>query len=435
MAMVDLEDPCAIPQEELEPLWVQALDERFQECRPHIPLLNKLATDAGIDTIKALSDAVPLLFAHTAYKSYPEAFIERGQWDRMNLWLGTLSKAPVDNVDVNGVPDADEWLARLHAAGHYAFATSGTTGRISVLNQNAADVEFANRTMVARKLPKDKTHRIFIMAPRYSPNRMGPTFQHIADVCGRPGAVDFLTEEPMRITDMSQMARTRKRIAEGVAAPSEIADLESAIAARGAKGLGWMSDMMAKILEHRDEPLLIAGLAPQLLMLIQMAKEQGIPDGSFHPDTLLVTGGGNKGIAVPPDFKEQLMALLGITEDRFMRGYAMQEISTAAGMNEEGRYEFPAWIIPLHLDDTGEHLLTEKTAQVSGRMALFDTSITSRWGGIISGDRVTVDHDPSPSGRRVPAIVEITRYSDLDGGDDKLTCAGSVESFVRGTVE
>ncbi len=89
--------------------------------------------------------------------------------------------------------------------------------------------------------------------------------------------------------------------------------------------------------------------------------------------------------------------------------------------------------MPLVLDDGGEKLLGAE-GKVTGRMALFDVSIDGRWGGIISGDRVVMDYDPSPSGRTVPAVTEIARYSELEGGDDKLTCAGTIDSFVRGAV-
>jgi hypothetical protein len=30
---------------------------------------------------------VPLLFAHTVYKSYPPSFVEKGRWDRLLQWL------------------------------------------------------------------------------------------------------------------------------------------------------------------------------------------------------------------------------------------------------------------------------------------------------------------------------------------------------------
>ena len=34
----------------------------------------------------------------------------------------------------------------------------------------------------------------------------------------------------------------------------------------------------------------------------------------------------------------------------------------------------------------------------------------------------------------MPAVTEIARYSEFEGGDDKLTCAGTIDSFVRGAV-
>ena len=67
-------------------------------------------------------------------------------------------------------------------------------------------------------------------------------------------------------------------------------------------------------------------------------------------------------------------------------------------------------------------------------MALFDVSIDGRWGGIISGDRVVMDYDPSLTGSHRSRRHRDCRYSELQGGDDKLTCAGTIDSFVRGAV-
>ena len=77
-ALSDRGDPYNIPWGELEPLWVDAANQRFQECRGRIRILDQLAESAGIDEIRRLDDLVPLLFAHTAYKSYPEAFVRVG---------------------------------------------------------------------------------------------------------------------------------------------------------------------------------------------------------------------------------------------------------------------------------------------------------------------------------------------------------------------
>ena len=86
----------------------------------------------------AWHDLVPLLFAHTAYKSYPQSFMDAGRWDRMGQWLQTLSTADVSNVDTEDVRDVDDWIDRLRAAGHMVMATSGTTGKVSFLNHTRA---------------------------------------------------------------------------------------------------------------------------------------------------------------------------------------------------------------------------------------------------------------------------------------------------------
>jgi hypothetical protein len=428
-----LDNPVGGTREELEPLWLDAIEQRFQECRGRVRILDQLAEKAGITKISTLDDVVPLLFAHTAYKSYPESFIDRGQWDRMNLWLNTLSKVPVEGVDPAGIADADDWIKRLHAAGHYVFATSGTSGKNSFLNQTAKDVEFSNNGTVPRGVPQDRSWPIFVLGPRKAPNRASATFSHIVDVVGRPGAVYFLSDAEMKISDLSTMARMRRRIADATATPEEIAEFEAGLKLRREAADHLLDEIIEKILAHRDEPTLIVGLTPQLFRVIEAARHRGIPEGSFHPDTRVLSGGGAKGFDLPPDHVQQIMTFMGLTLDNFIQGYGMQEASTGAVMKEWGRYEFPGWIVPLVLDDSGEKLLDPR-GKVTGRMALFDVSIEGRWGGIVSGDRVVMDYEPSPSGRAVPAVTEIARYSELEGGDDKLTCAGTIDSFVRGAV-
>ena len=434
MSQVDLDDPFNLTRDVLEPLWVDAINRRFQECRGRVRILDQLAEAAGINEVNSLEEVVPLLFAHTAYKSYPESFVDRGQWDRMNLWLNTLSKHPVEGVDVDGIGDADDWIARLHDAGHYVFATSGTSGKNSFLNQSGQDVTFADGAAIPKGIPQNRSRPVFVLGPRKAPNRASQTFTHMVEVVGRPGDVHFLTDAELKISDLSSMARMRRRIGDGTAAPSEIAEFEEGIKFRREIADQMLDGMIDKILAHRQEPSLIVGLTPQLFRVVEAARKRGVPEGGFHPETRVISGGGAKGFDLPADHVEQIMAFMGLTLDTFTQGYGMQEASSGGRMNEWGRYEFPGWIVPLLLDDSGEKLLDTHEGKVAGRMALFDVSIDGRWGGIISGDRVVIDCDPSPSGRTVPAVTEITRYSELEGGDDKLTCAGTIDSFVRGAV-
>jgi hypothetical protein len=428
------EDPFCTPPSELEPLWVDAINTRFAECRGRIRILDQLAERAGIDQVTSLDDVVPLLFAHTAYKSYPESFMDRNRWDRMNVWLDTLSKHDVPEVDLNGVGDADDWMARLHTVGHYVFATSGTSGKNSFLNQSAADLEFSNDALVPKGIPFDNSRPVCVLGPRKAPNRASQAFANLVAKIGRPGAVHYLMDGEVRVTDLSVLARMRRRIADGTARPSEIAEFEANISMRKEAATGLVDAMLDTILSYRNEPLVLVGLTPQLYQVVEGARARGLEPGCFHPETRVMSGGGAKGFDLPRDHIQQITEFMGLTLDRFDQGYGMQEASAGARMNEWGRYEFPPWMIPLLLDDPGERLLPERIGQVTGRMALFDVSIDGRWGGIISGDRVTVDYEPGPAGRPVPAVVEIARYSELEGGSDKLTCAGTIDSFVRGAV-
>lgn len=434
IALADAADPAGAGWSELEPLWVDAIDLRFQECRTKIPLLEQMAQKAGIDRIQHLDDVVPLLFAHTAYKSYPEAFIERGRWDRMNLWLNTLSKKPVENIDLLGVADADDWIARLHEAGHFVFATSGTSGKNSFLNQTARDVAFANKITVPRELAPGERRPIIVLGPREAPNRAAATFSNLVAQHGKEGSIHFLSDDRLRITDLAAAARLRRRIGDGVASPSEIAAAEEAGKARAAMGTQKLEGMAEAVLKHAGEATIIVGLTPQLFTIVESLRRRGMNRVELHPDTIIVSGGGAKGFNLPADHVDQIIGFFGLDLRRFTQGYGMQEASTGAKMIEPGRYEFSNWVVPLVLDDKGEHLQDMRSGQVTGRMALFDVSIDGRWGGIISGDRVTVDCDPSPTGRSGPAVLEINRYSELEGGDDKLTCAGTIDSFVRGAV-
>ena len=97
--------PFARTRAELEPLWLAAASERLQQQRARIPVLGRLADERGIEEIRTFADLVPLLFAHSNYKSYPDAFLTKGRWDLMNRWLDTLRSESDDVRDIVGSVD------------------------------------------------------------------------------------------------------------------------------------------------------------------------------------------------------------------------------------------------------------------------------------------------------------------------------------------
>jgi len=440
---MDVEDPYDYDTRTVDKLRLEAANERLQAMRQHLPVLEQRASAAaGVDGIERSEDLTPLLFAHSNYKSYPESFMAQGRWDRMNAWLDTLSTVPgVRQVDVSGVTDVDDWLARLHDNGHFAFATSGTTGKCSVLDQSSADRADLRRIMEVNigwgtglKAAQDRP--VFVLAPKHGFFRFVEGFAAVSDAFGRPGDVHYLIDEPMRVADANRLGALRRAMASGTAQPSEIAAAQETSAARAAEMNEALLGLVDTILEHRHEPLIIQGMWPQHFAIAEAARRKGVGDGEFHPDTVIGAGGGRKGTVLPDDFKDRVLRFYGLSRGRAQEMYGMSEMSTSFPMCTSGRFHTPPWIHTLILDAGGEQLLNPTSGVSEGRMAFFDALIGGRWGGMITGDRVTADWDRCACGRSGQTILpDIVRYSEIEGGDDKLTCAGTIESYIRGQME
>ena len=443
IALARSPDPFRNAPDNLAELQLEAARERFAERRQQIRVLDKRAKEAGVDSIDSLADLVPLLFAHTNYKSYPEAFVDNGQWKHMNIWLGTLSSHATDNIDVADVRDIDEWLDRARAAGHHVFASSGTSGKSSFLNQSTQDRDLLLAACLAAAdlstpaYVPDHSRSVFTMMPPRGTHKM-------IDFCNvhfprwaAPGEFHRLSDYPMRAFDAMRPAQLRRLLAAGRVGPGEVAAYEAEVEARQQARAGEFDAWMDLLVSRRDRPLYIGVMYGVAWQIVHALRARGIKDGDFHPDTLMSFGGGTKGAAVPADYKEQIMGFFGVTPDRITSSYAMVEMSGfCAKIQPTESYAVPPWIIPLILDKPGETLLgtTKDAGRGEGRMAFFDILADGRWGGIISGDKVQVEFGSGLEGVKTPVVHAIARYADLEEGEDKLSCAGSIDSYVRGSI-
>jgi hypothetical protein len=314
------------------------------------------------------------------------------------------------------------------------FVTSGTTGKNSFLPTTREDREFSLRVLLTgmrRRGWDDATRAVFVLGPKYGPNRAPLHFRVLAETFGRPDAQFFLTEEPLRMTDISRIAELNRKLAAGTAKPSEIASFEREQSERQRVMSERLDFLVDKLIELRHEPMFIGGFWSQYWMIVERARERGVSAGEFHPETIITGGGGTKGVAMPPDYQEQILAFFGIPRENVQSGYGMSELSSALS-EVDGRYRPAPWVIPLVLDDSGEKLVHQDSGTVEGRFGFFDVALEGRWGGVISGDRVTADFS-TPNISVVSGSIE--RYSVLQGGDDRLTCAGTVDAYVRGVME
>jgi hypothetical protein len=331
------------PKAEIEPLQLEAARALFVERLEQIPVLKRRAEEAGVSEIRSFDDIVPLLFAHTVYKSYPPSFVEKGQWSRMLQWLKTLAVEDVTTVDVGGVRDADDWIDRLEAAGHHILATSGTSGKCSFLTHTTADfpmkVRHWRNTLGWPRARPNADRPFFSLGPSTGPNSAIEAGRINAKLWSRPGQAYFLTDEPLRIADVSAMAAMRRKMGDGSATPGQIAAFEAEAAAKGARMNQAVQAIADKILEHRREPIVLSGLWAQHLVIIRRARELGIPDGDFHPESVISAGGGVKNVALPDDYKEQVARFYG----NVIRGggYGMTELAQLMPRCEHNRYHRP----------------------------------------------------------------------------------------------
>ncbi|EME23443.1 hypothetical protein [Rhodococcus triatomae] len=420
---------------------IDALDRRFQEFRDRVPVLRQRADAEGVTRIRTRTDMIPLLFPHTTYKSYPESLVAKGQWPQLNRWLDSLSAHRVVDVDVSDADDVDGWIASLERAGHLVSSSSGTSGKGSFLNKSARDCEANLQNLLdcltGIGLPPENTWHVIPVGPDTGQSQHVAVRQLIIDSYARPDALPLFEGAPPAGFHryMARLSAMRRAMADGTGSPDDLAAFEAEAAGRAAEQERRLRHYAEQVLAHRTERILFSSQFPQLFRLCEILREMGASDGDITGANALTTGGGLKGTSLPADYQEQIFRLLNITPNRFLHYYSMQELNVRLPKCVEGRYHVPDEVVLFVLDKSGESPAPAVDGVMEGRAAFFDTTVDGRWGGTISGDRITVDTGTCPCGGAGETVLpDIVRYSDL-ADDDKITCAGTMDAYVRGITE
>ncbi|CAN7201290.1 hypothetical protein LJR219_000543 [Phenylobacterium sp. LjRoot219] len=431
-----------IPYSELRQTQLEALNERFQERKDNIKLLAHRAKEAGASEIRSVDDAVPLLFPHTAYKSYPEGWLMEEKWDRLTKWLGTVSSHPIKPIDLDGIADIDDWIARLQAAGHFISCSSGTTGKSAMLIASQADMDWSKIDTVnvfawGSGVKPAQDRLIVGCAPVASvpKNITIGEAQKAAFANPEWGRIDYPVP-PITVGSLTKMVVLRKKIADGTARPGELADFEATTKERAAAVEAAVGITAQRLVENRDKKLMISGLWNGLYQVAKAVRELGYSAKDFNPDNCIYVGGGLKRAQLPADYQEFVHETFNIPAGRQFQNYSMQELNSGMPKCQDGgRYHVPPWIVPMILNKDGDALQEGfGEGEIEGRAAFFDLSLDGRWGGVITGDKISLSFDACGCGRKGPSIRDnIVRYADLEG-DDKIGCAGTVDAYVRGVA-
>ena len=434
----------SIPQRELEELQRTALAMRFREHRESIQMLRKLADRLGIEELKDFDDVVPLFFAHTAFKSYPASLLDKKRFDLMTGWLDKLTSYDLSGVDASGCETIDEWIDRLDDETPLEVITSsGTTGTISLIPKDKAGAAYNMRLWrlflfqrFGREPTRDELYpEVDVIWPNHARGKLG-----------------HLRLAAMLRTEFTGGDESRFHALYDDTIDTDLLFLASKLRAAASRGEMDRVQLDPKLMARKDEFLEMMAKRPQEMadffekcsrelrgkrvfmtsaynLMYEVAAaglERGVK-GVFAPDSAILTGGGTKGFVLPDDYMEVIKEFLGV--ERIQEGYGMSEISALHWACEEDRYHVQPWVIPFVLDpETSEPLPRQGTQ--TGRAAFYDILNQSHWGGIISGDEITLEwSEPCPCGRSSLHIAhDIMRYSEKEGvEDDRISCSATQE--------
>lgn len=439
VSRVNADDPSDLSFPELLARQLAAINERFQDRVQRIKLLQNRAETGGITEVRRMSDVVPLLFAHTAYKSYPENWLTEQKWERLGRWLDTVSTNRVRSFDVSTISGLDEWLLRLEDQGHYVSCSSGTTGKCAMMNATEIDLRFCGhallRGIIWAGLAPNHDRRMISLGQVAATPRNKATGRPMAEAFSPPGVSPFVPKvPPITIGAITQMVLLRKKMAEGTAKPAEIAEFEAQAAAREQAIESATLQAAEALIENRHTPLHIMGLFGPLYKVAELVRARGYTGKDFCPNTGFISG-GLKRVQLPPNYREFIFETFNLAPERLCHSYGMQELNTTAVRCRAGRYHMPPWVMLLLLDESGDQLLEpHPSAELEGRAGFFDLSMDGRWGGVISGDKIRASWARCACGDRSPSVNEdIQRYADMASGD-KIACAGTIDAYVRGVA-
>jgi hypothetical protein len=434
-----LEELLALSVDEVRPVQLTALKVRFRALRPQVEALGKLADQQGVNDIDEIEDVVPLLFDHRVYKSYPLSLIEKRQFSRLSAWMNRLTTHDLKAISVDGLNSVDDWLTCLDDNGMIIGHSTGTTGKLSFIPRSRNEFSAwrndhfeSLRLATGTDFRKEKIHNM-AAGYRYGHQMMakqgmlfgsetagGEEYRHtlydyrlssdLLSLAGRLHAAEERGElEQLNIDP--QILEERKQLIE--AARNREDDLE------------WWFTKLAH--EFRGERVLIGGTSADLVRLAIKGRQKGVV-ADFAPGSVLAVGGGFKGFQdAPSDWQDLLKRFFGI--NRLASFYGMSELIAAAPVCSAGFYHIAPYTIPILLDADAKPLPSQGTQ--TGRMSFYDLLAETYWGGFISGDRVTITFDGDCGcGFASPRVhPDVKRFSELDGGDDKITCAGTAKAY------
>lgn len=432
-------DLYAVRREEREKLQLEAVRINFDRMRNRIPALKKLADRQGVERIDKIEDVLPVCFDHRVLKNYPIQIIENRDFPKLTSWLDKLTAHDLTRVDLTGITTIEEWLGRLEAYGMLVTYSSGTTGKLSFVPRSWDEfgpwrAHFFNVNHACSGV-NPHTTKLETFFPGYRGGyqtmlKMMSLFN--VEMAG--GAEHYHTlydshipADLMALSGRLQSAEDKGEVASLGLDPA-LLDQRRRMLEQGRRREQDMELWFGKLIDQfRGKRVKIGGTFADLYRVARAGLDKGMTC-EFAPGSILIGGGGMKGYKdAPDDWEDQVKHFFGVA--KLGNQYGFSENIGNAPLCEAGFFHFLPYTVPLLMDADGKALPREGVQK--GRLALVDPIPTSYWGGFVSGDEVTMHwEEDCPCGWGGPrAAKTIRRFAESEGGDDKITCAGSQQAY------
>ena len=434
----------SLDAEEVARFQLAGLRHRFEELMPCISFLKTTAEQAGILRIGSLEDAIPLLFDANAYKSYPMFLLERNRFDQLTSWLGGMTSLDLSGIDASRCTGIDDWLDTLESETPLeVFHSSGTTGKLSFLPKSSVELQscfdlflksmegFGNEYGVT--LGGDGL-RLPIIYPsiKYGRHVAQRTLAYMSQfVTPTPDQCYVMSTARLSADVMSLSGRIRVAQAKGELAKMKLDDhmrmalkqYMDATERRPEEMKNFFTNVSERL---RGQRVFFMGQTSFVYPAAVAAGERGISK-VFAPDSVGLTGGGAKGLVLPADWEQRVADFVGFSHWTIQ--YGMSEMVGQMPRCPAGHFHIPPWLIVYLFDPDGGAPMPRSGVR-TGRLGYVDLVAQTYWGGMLSGDQVTVDFDGQCRCGRKGARIEdsVTRYSAAVSGDDKVTCSATIDN-------
>jgi hypothetical protein len=438
------DDLFGMDRKEVEDFQISAAATRFAELAPKVSALAAQAERTDISRIQSFEDIAPLLFQHTQYKSYPLSLLEKGRFESLTRWFNQLTSIDLSAVDARKCDGIDSWLELLEKETPLQpFHTSGTTGKLSFFPRTDMERDLWMLGYLKMFEGFDQERGIGVGFDGVRLPIIYPSLRHgrfvaqrlvkflAENVAPTPAQCYTMNEGTLSADLMSLSGRIRVAQAKGELDKMQLGDSQRAALRRylaeSERRPQETDDFMHRIMaDLRGQRVLLTSQTSYLVQAAQEGVKRGIK-GVFAADSIGAVGGGGKGVVLPNNWQQLISDFSGISTWRL--SYGMTEVTGNMPLCGEGYYHCAPYHIPFVLDpESGTPL--PRTGTRTGRFACLDLLAQTYWGGIVSGDQVTIEWDRQCACGRKGAHIhdDVVRYSEAVTGDDKVTCSATVDN-------